>query len=387
LEKSVGQLTEADELFCHQTTETFANVATSDPAWTERAYGCVIAKDDGFALHWGLGKYVNRNVMDGFAGIAIGRTQRNVRFSRRLAPRPMDMAVGPFRLEVVEPLKATRAILEPTEHQPISFDITQRVIDRPWQEDRSVVTRGYRTVQEDMRYVLCTEATGWVEVEGRRIAIEAPGGFGFRDHSWGIKQNTGPASPETPDRGRMPVGLQYRLIWSPCVLTLPDGQPYRLHMFCWETHSARGSQIVNESKIFAPGPSGGVQHVRETRFDLRYDPATREPLGGHMLLVLRDGSERPIHIEIAGQSRVCLGMGLYNGYGGHYHGEARGALHVEGDMLPDTGDPAACEAVHQLRDILIRVSDPVTGGTGWGILNTEITGAWPDLGLQDANWR
>ena len=30
-----GALLPADEGFTHQTTETFANVATSDPAWTE----------------------------------------------------------------------------------------------------------------------------------------------------------------------------------------------------------------------------------------------------------------------------------------------------------------------------------------------------------------
>lgn len=387
MEKPVGQLTEADELFCHQITETFANVANSDPAWTERAYGCVIAKDDSFALHWGLGKYSNRNVMDGFAGISVGRNQRNVRFSRRLAPTPMDLSVGPFRYEVLEPLKRSRAILEPTEHQPIAFDITQRVIDLPWQEDRSLTMRGYRAVQDDMRYVLCTEATGWVEYEGKRIELDGQPNFGFRDHSWGVKQNTGPAAPETPDRGRMPKGLQYRLIWSPCALTLPDGRPYRIHLFCWEAHSERGTQIVNESKIFEPSDVGRTIHPRETRFELSYHPASREPLGGRMLLVMKDGSQRPIDIEIAGESRVCLGAGLYSGYKGHYHGEARGKLHVEGEHIENTADPAICEDLHQLRDILIRVSDPVTGGTGWGILNTEIVGAWDELGLQDANWR
>lgn len=113
----VGILTAADEQFVHQTTETFANVVTSDPAWTERAYGCALAKDGGFALHWGMGRYVNRNVMDGFAGIAVGRRQRDIRFNRRLGVSPVDMTVGPFRYEVVEPFKTARITLEANEHQ------------------------------------------------------------------------------------------------------------------------------------------------------------------------------------------------------------------------------------------------------------------------------
>ncbi|MEP6867200.1 MAG: hypothetical protein ABJA20_01670 [Novosphingobium sp.] len=385
MEVPVGPLSDADEMFCHQTQEMFANVGTSDPAWTERAYGCAIAKDDRFALHWGIGKYTNRNVMDGFAGISVGRRQRNVRFSRRLAPDTSSLSVGPFHYQVIEPLRTTRVVLEETSQQPISFDITQRVIARPWIEDRSTVVRGYRRVQDEVRYVLCAEASGWIAFEGDRFDIDGAEAFGFRDHSWGIKQNTGAASPEVPDRASMPPGTQYRMVWAPCVLQRADGSSYRVHLFSWEVRSARGSQIVNESKIF--GDADDSIHAQQTIFDLHFDPYNREPIGGRIILVMADGSTRPFEIEIACQSRVCLGAGLYHGYEGHYHGEARGRLNVEGAMIDSTADPATCRSIHQLRDILVRIRDVATGADGWGILNTEIVGAWPDLGLADANWR
>jgi hypothetical protein len=378
-------LTAADEQFVHQTTETFANVVTSDPSWTERAYGCAITKSGSIALHWGLGKYTNRNVMDGFVGISTGRAQRQIRFSRRLDPNPLDTVVGPFRYEVIEPLKTSRMILEPTEHQPIACDIVQHAIIGPWLEDRSYVQRAFRRVQDEMRYIMPTTTTGWIEYEGQRFDLSEGDNFGFRDHSWGVKQNTGPAAPEIGDRARMPPGLKFRMTWLPAVLERPDGGSYRVHLFGWEAESARGTQTVNESQIF-DGPNGAV-HARATINRMTFDPANREPLGGQLVLIMEDGSERPFHIEVAAEPRVGLGLGLYHGYRGHYHGEARGKLFVEGEHVLNTGDPETSREIHQLRDILVRVTDPVGGGTGWGIINTEIVGAWPELGLDDSPWR
>ncbi len=384
MQTPLGQLVAQDEMFCHQTQETFATVATTDPSWTERAYGCVIAQNDAFALHWGLGKYTNRNVMDGFAGIGVQRVQRNVRFSRRLAPAVNALAVGPFRYEVIEPLKDTRSVLEASQHQPIAFDIVQEVIDVPWLEDRSYVWRGLRRVQDEVRYILCCRASGWVEFDGHRIELDPATTFGFRDHSWGIKQNTGEPAHDAPERGRMPAGVKYRMVWVPCVLARPDGSVYRVHLFTWESHSRHGHHVVNESRIFA---TGGTLHSEETKVALDYDPANREVLGGTITLTMADGSRRLFGIEVSGQSRVCLGAGLYNTYKGHYHGEARGLLHVEGECIANTADPQICREVHQLRDVLVRVTDPAGGASGWGILNSEIVGAWPELGLGDEHWR
>lgn len=385
LKTPLGILTAADEQFLHQTTEMFVNVATSDPAWTERAYGCAITKDGSVALHWGLGKYTNRNVMDGFVGISVGREQRQIRFNRRLASAPLETAVGPFKFEILEPLKTSRITLAATEHQPISCDIVQKAILPPWVEDRSYVARAFRRVQDEVRYILPTTATGWIECDGQRIELKEGGDFGFRDHSWGIKQNTGPAAPGVADRAKMPSGLKYRMLWCPAVLQRQDQSLYRVHLFTWETSSARGGQLVNESRIF-DGADGEI-HARKTLVDLKFDPINREPLGGVVVLELEDGSQRPFHIEVAAEPRVCLGLGLYHGYKGHYHGEDRGALFVEGEHIANTGQADTTREIHQIRDILVKITDPVGGGSGWGIINTEISGGWPELGLDDSPWR
>ena len=59
-----GPLLPADEGFCHQIADTFALVGSSDPSWTEKVCAMAAAKDGSLQLGFGLGKYVNRNVMD-----------------------------------------------------------------------------------------------------------------------------------------------------------------------------------------------------------------------------------------------------------------------------------------------------------------------------------
>ena len=97
-----GTLLAADEAFAHQTTETFATVATSDPAWTEKVCAMAMARDGSLQIGFGLGKYTNRNVMDSYGALSRGVEQLTVRASRSLAPEPALTAVGPLHFEVVD---------------------------------------------------------------------------------------------------------------------------------------------------------------------------------------------------------------------------------------------------------------------------------------------
>src|SRR5205807_3389564 len=108
----VGPLVAADEGFCHQVSDTFAVVGSSDLSWTEKVCAMAAARDGSLQLGFGLGKYTNRNVMDGYAGISRGVEQVTVRASRRLAPEAECTVIGPIRYEVIEPMRAVRFVLE-----------------------------------------------------------------------------------------------------------------------------------------------------------------------------------------------------------------------------------------------------------------------------------
>lgn len=120
----------SDEGLNHQVAETFATVAQSDPAWTEKLWGAVFKKDGSLGVGFGLGKYMNRNVMDAYCGVSRGVEQWAVRGSRMLFPDPDLSSVGPIHYEIIEPLKRLRVRLEENDSQPISFDITLHCDDR-----------------------------------------------------------------------------------------------------------------------------------------------------------------------------------------------------------------------------------------------------------------
>ena len=82
-----GPLVGADEWFGHQIVETHARVLHADRSWTEKVCAMAAARDGSLQVAFGVGKYANRNVFDGYAGVSRGREQWTVRGQRRRADR------------------------------------------------------------------------------------------------------------------------------------------------------------------------------------------------------------------------------------------------------------------------------------------------------------
>jgi len=119
----IGVLLPSDEGFHHQIADTFATVLQSDPTWTEKVCLSVGRRDGALQLGFGLGKYLNRNVMDAYAGISRGVEQRTVRASRQLWPGPEATSVGPIHYEIVEPLRKIRLRLDENDVQKIAVTL------------------------------------------------------------------------------------------------------------------------------------------------------------------------------------------------------------------------------------------------------------------------
>src|SRR3954470_24297484 len=91
---------------CHQTVSTFDHVDTSDLQWTERVWFSAFEKTGRMQINFGMGKYTNRNVLDGSIGVTVGGvTQHNVRASRALSPEIDTYAAGPIAYRIIEPLR------------------------------------------------------------------------------------------------------------------------------------------------------------------------------------------------------------------------------------------------------------------------------------------
>ncbi len=375
-----GPLVAADEWFGHQIVETHAHVAESDRAWTEKVCAMAAARDGSLSVGFGIGKYTNRNVFDGYAAVSRGKEQWTVRASRRLSDEPERLGAGPLNYAVAQPLQRVTFSCAPNDIVPIAFEFTFDAVTPAVLEarDRQRARRGYRRDADVLRYHQIGLASGWVDVDGARVNITHDTWFSTRDHSWGVRHDVGVPLTDV-EGGSAPSELSFRFSWSPMLLARDDGTRYGIH------HQHRELRIFGyEEKQFegtVERDDGRVEPIASVRPALRFDPVNRRVLGGTLHFTMPDGRDRPVTVEALGDTGVHLGAGLYFGFDGHHHGEWRGAHHVDGEHIADCTTPHAARRLHQIRDAVMRVDDPVGGGRGWCNLQTTMAGGWPDEGL------
>ena len=177
----IGALHGTDEGLNHQIADTFATVSESDHAWTEKIWASIARTDGSLQIDFGLGKYHNRGIVDGFGGISRGASNGRCAPVRELRTAPEETSVGPVSFEVVEPLAQIRFRLEPNDTQPISFDVVLSGVTPPFFENRNRI-RNRRTGHVDVdvvRYHQGGWASGTVTVDGETHDVRPDEWFGL----------------------------------------------------------------------------------------------------------------------------------------------------------------------------------------------------------------
>jgi hypothetical protein len=112
---------------------------------------------------------------------------------------------------------------------------------------------------------------------------------------------------------------------------------------------------------------------------MAYDPHTRFVHKGELLLSMDSGEERVIEVEALGDTGFFLRTAGYGDWAGALHGAWRGKLHVDGEHIADCWDDEHLPLLGQFRDTPVRVRDGEA--SGYGIMESIVTGVWPELGL------
>jgi hypothetical protein len=382
--EDIGMITALDEHLNHQIVDTFASVSTSEQSWTEKIWTAIVRKDGTMGVDFGLGRYHNRGVLDGWAAISRGSEQWTVRANRELRDDPLVTEAGPLRYEVIEPLRQVRFACAPNDQQPIAYDITFTSEMPPFFEDRHKQREkdGLRIGSDVVRYHQIGTPSGWIEIEGERVEINPEEWTQYRDHSWGTRLDVGAHNADvrpSSDFGDVKFGQgEFVLIWSPFMLVSPSGEKVAYHMY-FQSKQGR----IFYSSGYRNNPDGTQEKIARVRPDLRFDDRTRRLLGGRLHFDMLQGGTHTIEVEVMGTSGVHLGPGLYLGFDGRKHGSWHGPLTVEGEKFDDTLDRKTLERIRQLRDCPIKVTEG--DWTGYGIMETIIHGAHPDLGLTAEN--
>ena len=381
---NLGKPIAADEMLNHQRADLFSRVGESDLGWTEKIWFSIPKKDGSLQIDFGLGKYQNRNIFDGFGGVSRAHEQWTVRGSRVLALEPARMGVGPLDYEIVEPLKTLRIRMAENETQPVSFEVEFSALNPPFCEDRHLQydEHGYRAVSDIVRYHQAGEVKGWLSVEGKKEDIVTDDWIAFRDHSWGVRLDVGSAPVDLkPARDWGDADLattDFLLNWSPMFMQKPNGERYEYHFYL---------QMRDHKPFYFSGyrnhQDGTQERIARIRQDLKYDNHNRRFLGGQMHFDMLNGETHSINVEVPGPAGFHLGCALYLGLDGKKHGMYRGDLFIDGEKIEDTRDRKTLERIHQLRDCPIKITEG--DAVGYGIFESVLIGNWPEFGLSGEN--
>jgi hypothetical protein len=274
----------------------------------------------------------------------------------------MALECGPIRIEVVEPLKSLRVIVD---GEGIAADLTFSGRAAPIEEPRFTWRVGPRTVMDYTRLTQNGHYTGWIEVDGARASLPE-GSMGTRDRSWGVRP-IGAADPQFQGR----TVPQFFWQWTPVNL------PGRSLFFHLNAHA--DGTAWNTRAVIAPdgAAADGFAEFHAPKMATVLEDGTRWPASG----ALSVGSER-FTLTPLGRFQM-RGLGYTSPKWGH--GLDHGDLEVEREEIDLAGiDPARPDNLHV--QMLCRVDGP-DGEAGLGVFEQLAIGDYAPLGLAGLSGR
>lgn len=356
-----------DEFPVHQTPLSLRYVGTSDRNFYDRAYFNAHDRTGDIFFIAGLGVYPNLGVTDAYGTVRRGDRQWTVRCSDALADDRLSPAVGPFRLEVAEPLQRIRLVCDATD-RGLGFDLTWEGSFPAVMEQRHVMRSGARAILDASRFAQVGTWSGTLAVGGEDVAVSPDVWVGTRDRSWGIRP-VGEGEPA----GRPADDPTAGLWWLYVPMRFDD---FALVVIVQEQPD--GYRILNDAtRVW---PDGRVEQLGWPEVDIAYTPGTRIPERATLHLTERGG--KPLTVEVESLGHIALHVGA--GYGGDPdwgHGQWRGPGWVDSAEY-DLTDPAIVGRLpFGVIDHVGRAT--LDGAEGWGLFEHGTMGRHEPSGFAD----
>ena len=340
-----------DEYPIHQAPLSLSYVASTDRNFYDRSYFNAHDRTGDIFLITGLGVYPNLGVTDAYAVVRRGDRQWAVRCSDAINDHRLTPRVGPYRVEIIEPLQIIRLVCETPKHG-LAFDLTWHGSFPTMEEPLHVMRTGARAILEASRFAQMGSWSGQIEIDGETIDVDPDVWLGSRDRSWGIRP-VGEAEPAGRNADEPLEGFW----WLYVPMRFDD---FALMVICQEQPD--GFRTLNEAvRVWGDGRH---EQLGWPEVEIRYQSGSRHPIGATIGLTPRDG--KPMELEVETLGFVPLNVGA--GYGGDpdwNHGQWRGREWVEGATY-DLTDPAITGRIpFVVIDHVARAS--FEGQDGWGM--------------------
>ena len=363
-------LSPLDDFPFHQTSESLAHVATSDRNFYDRYYFNLHHRTDDLFMALGVGQYPNLGVTDAFAAIVHQGVHRVVRASRELGTDRGDLSVGPFRIEVLEPLNRLRVVLEPGEYE-LSFDLLWTGAIPATREPRQFVRRNGRVWMDSVRLAQTGFWEGTLRIGEDELAVTPDTWWGSRDRSWGIRP-VGEAEP-AGIQGKDGVPPTFHWVYAP--MQFDD---FSILVIAQEDED--GGRVLEEAvKVFTDGRP--AEALGRPELELHYTSGTRDVRTATVTFAGRAERVRVTQL-------IPLHMAVGSGYGldaDWRHGMYQGPDLVVQQVRMPAEEAAAKSGMFGITERLSRFEydGPEGVRTGFGLFETLFIGAHRPSGFAD----
>jgi hypothetical protein len=312
-----------------------------------------------------FGQYLGRNIMDGAFSVIVDGVQRNVRGSRLLGENRLDLRVGPVRIEILEPLRRLRVVVDAPE-AGVAADLTFDTRGPAFEEPHYRFGPGYLTTFDITRMTQNGSWSGWIEAGGRHLEVNREGWRGTRDRSWGIR-GVGPRDTNAAPDGR--PGFYW--LWAP--LNFDD-----LNVIVDVNEDPDGIRWHDNAMVAGVGPDAPTRSGAH-RYEIDWRPGTRHADGFRVEMELPDGER--IGIELTSALTFFMqGIGYTHPTWGHGYWVGPDERTHDSVVLAEADER---DPLFQHVQILSRARRN-DGALGWGILEMLIIGPHAPSGFTAA---
>jgi hypothetical protein len=355
-----------DEYPIHQAPFSMQYPATGDRGFYDRCYFNAHDRTGDVFLITGLGVYPNLGVIDAYATVGRGTRQVSIHASDALGDDRMRQEVGPYRIEVLDPLHRIRIVCDGDDHG-VGFDLTWEGSFPAVQEPEHIIHQGNRVIIHGCRFTQVGTWSGSLRVEGETYEVSPDRWIGARDRSWGIRVV---GEPEPP--GRWAEELQRGMWWLYAPLRFDE---FGIIVIVQE--EADGTRTLNDARrVWA---DRAPEQLGWPEIDITYRPGTRH--AERAVIHLTDRNRKPLEVEIDTLGTISLAHGCGYGRSDWMHGMWKGRGWVEG-TVHDLTDPAIAPMVpFGVLDHVARAT--CDGAEGFGLFEHASIGRHDPSGFAD----
>jgi len=344
-------LTKGDDFPIHQTPEPIAFSGTDRNFYDRYFFNGMQSDGSGFfAVAFGI--YPHLNIADAHVSALRAGVQHSLHASRVLGMERMDTFVGPIRIEVVEPLKKTRILID---GEGLKGDLLMEGRAFPTQEPRFTRRNGPRMMMDLTRFTQGVRWSGWLEIDGKRETYA--GAPGVKDRSWGVR----PIGAQDPQPTPPMQAPQFYWLWAPTAF--PEHSLYA-HI----NEDGEGTPWNQATVLSRDGANAAEDgHLSGQKFSLSWKKGTRH--ASAMSLEAKDAAGRAIRVNWTPVETFQM-KGIGYGHPSWSHGGYKGDLSVEREAWkPSELNPLEPQNLH-IQEI-VRATLETADGKSEGIGSFE----------------